>query len=186
MKDEYKKQLNQIKAPKSLIEKTRLELREREEQKKQEVPPKTDIKEQPVSLPVKRKLSQSVRFAILAAVLVIIAGAGSYGYYQSQHSLRIAFVEQESDTFSIDKNFGQIGGSKNENIEVSKGRSSKVIPDFLRETEPNKLNEIDVWLAKNEENIFFAGYQKDGIYYFIQAKEISETEFLAYIKDRLE
>ncbi|MHC5217246.1 hypothetical protein ACYSNR_11295 [Enterococcus sp. LJL128] len=200
MKNEYRKQFEQIKAPKSLIEKTRLEMRKLEQEQSNEIDEVNNVKQQSVEGKILTKDTEShhekerkkpaisvvVRLGVLAAALLLVVGGG-YGIYQSQNNLSVASIVRESDgSFEAEQNFGQgTGHSEKDNFDISKGSSEKVIPQFLRETKSNKVQGIEVWLAEDENHLFYAGYQKEDLYYYIIGKNISKEEFITFVKERL-
>ncbi|MEI5993929.1 hypothetical protein [Candidatus Enterococcus mansonii] len=170
MKDEYNKEIEKIRAPRHLIERTKIEMK-KEIEKEQEKQSKFTV-------------TVVLRRSAVAAIVILAVGVGGYSYYSSQNHIDIASVEQAD--FTIDKNFGQaIGKEKKDKIQVTEGKDKTIIPEFLAEVKESKIKGTTILLGKDSRNIFYAAYSKEDKYYYIVGKDVTEKEFIDFIKNKL-
>ncbi|GAB2021327.1 hypothetical protein RyT2_04010 [Pseudolactococcus yaeyamensis] len=174
LRDDYVAEMRDIKAPRHLIDQTKMEMG-------------ADLSKtsQPNFSPKVIKVKFPYSRLILAAVVVFVIG-GSFLYYQQTDQIQIVAVKENQ--FSMNKDFGKFDSSyqakKSTPIELVESEDATIIPDFMAEVAPSKLNGQKIQLAQNG-NVYYAAFSKHKQYYFVTGKDVTQDAFIQFLKNIL-
>lgn len=164
MKQEYNKEIQKIHASEDLIARTKKAMSEEHEKVRKKITIQVILK----------------RTTVLTAATLVI-GAFGFNYVNSKDHITISL--QNDTSFSIGNRFGKKDPLENKNgIEKIQGKEGTVIPDFVKEAEFSKINGIKVQIVKAQNNVYHAGFQKNGTYFYFTGKGISQEEFIKELK----
>lgn len=194
MKEEYKKEMDTIKAPRDLIERTKIEMR-KEMAKKAQTNEKVEA-ETPVHVIPEPTVSDSEKTKapiinitfrqtaiVSAAVLLIIVG--TFGYLKSQTTINIQAVSETSMTLNpnLGKGSGNNQGTQDKMTVVS-GADQSIVPEFLQEIKASKIKGHSVQLGVDKKGIYHASYKVADTYYYVTGTDVSEEEFINFLKNK--
>lgn len=161
MTNPFKKEIEKIHAPKELVERTKARVKDAQRSQRNRI--------------------WIQRSSIITAAVVLV-GLSSYIYIDSQTSIQVETISKNS--MDLDANLGGVGNDlKKEKIIVKEYQDSSDIPGFILAVEPSKVNGIDVYIGKDKKEVYYAYYEKDQWFYFVEARNVSEEEFLSHIKE---
>ncbi|MEG0730909.1 MAG: hypothetical protein RR470_00865 [Vagococcus sp.] len=172
MTNDYKNQIEKIKTPEYLKEQTKRLMEQALEDEK--------IIEIPTKQPIKKKSNYTRIIKIVAAICLLTIP----GIYFMQNHYRIEEVNVKELVISP-KFGGKEQGRSYENITIKKDTSINIVPDFLREAKKSKIKGVTIQLAKDQQNNYYATYQKGKTVYYIEGKDTNEEDFIDFIKKQI-
>jgi hypothetical protein len=176
LKDEYVAEMNQIKAPRDLIDKTKLAMAETLDPN---TPGQSSKKVVKVNFRGMRTL-----LAVVAAVTVMIGGSLTYLHLKD----RVTIVAVSPTQLSMDKNWGKFNPSgatqKKEPIALVESVRSTIIPEFMAKVTPSQLAGQKIQLAQDGDT-YYAAFTKGQRYYFVTGKGVSQKTFITFLKNKL-
>ncbi|MGX7023465.1 DUF4367 domain-containing protein [Vagococcus hydrophili] len=174
MTNDYKKQVSKIKTPESLKMRTK-ELMEQELNQTEKEVTKEIKQEKAKIIKIKPQYKHLLQVAVIIGIIVIPS------IYFSQNHYKVVSVEPNQFNFS--PNLGKLGDvSSKDQYTIQKSDSADVIPEFLKEVKEGKIKGVNVRVAKDKKGKFYASFEKDKTFYYIEGKDITEKEFIDYLK----
>lgn len=179
MKEDYNKELNKIKAPRDLIERTKVEMRK--EMAKQATAETIQVvdSEKPASI----KISFRQTAIVSAAVLLIIVA--SLAYVKSRNTITIQAVTET--TMTLNPNLGRMterDSKSQDNIKVLSGTDQSIVPEFLKDVKKSKVKGQSVQLGLDKKGVYHAAYKLGTTYYYVTGIDVTENEFIDFLKTK--
>ena len=79
---------------------------------------------------------------------------------------------------------GQKENTQNTDIRVEKYDSADEVPGEMWELQPSRINRQQVYIGRSGD-IWYAAFEKDGVYWFAEADNTTEEELAEYLKNIL-
>lgn len=192
MKDDYNKELDKIKAPRDLIERTKVEMRKelakQVAETKQEIEPiKNIMTDTPETVKLDKAPVINIRFRqlVIVSAAVIILIMATLGYVNSRNVITIQAVTET--TMTLNPNLGRMtekGSKSQDTIKVISGKDPSIIPEFLKEVKKSKIKGQSIQLAFDKKGVYHAAYELEGTYYYVTGIDVTEREFIDFFKNK--
>lgn len=186
--NQYRREADEIHAPKELIERTRAAMQAEERRLAEE----TKLE----SIP--KNIYRWRRYAAAACVgLFILGGYAGYRYRADNfiHVQQIAALEhhtgEEDNEWNIGMSLGhadhtQEKDDSTEKIQVISGEDRSIVPEELWKVDKSRIKGIDLYIGHvEEEDMYCAAWEYEGIYYYAESKNVEENDFLSDLKKNL-
>ena len=192
--NQYRREADEIHAPKELVERTRAamlaeEKRMAEEELAEEAKPQKNMS---------KKIYRWRKYAVAACVgLFILGGYAGYRYRADNfvHVQQLAALEQhtneEGSKWNIGMSLGHVENTqekddRSEKMKVISGEDRSIVPEGLWEVEKSRIKGLDLYIGYVEkEKMYYAAWEYEGIYYYAEAGNMEENDFLDYLKKNL-
>lgn len=174
LEEKYISEISQIKAPRELVDRTKLEMRA-----------ELGKKVQPSLFDKRIKVKFSYRRLFLVVAFLLLIGS-SFVYYYQKDQIHIVAVSQNQ--FSVDKSFGKFDTShqtkEKQPIELIMSYESTIIPEVMVKVASSRVDGQKLRLAQDGKT-YYASFSKGEHYYFVIGKGVSKKDFINYLKKTL-
>lgn len=169
MQEQYRREIDNIHAPKDLIERTRKQMEAEVKQTKKK--PKKPI---------------WIGTAVAACICITVLGGYFYiGKIRTNIDIQNVSFEETSDWetgFSLGgRQDGESG--KTTKIEWEELEGKEDIPEAVLKVKPSKIHGKSIYICKEKgTDNYYAAYEKGDNYFYIYGKNITEKEFLTFLE----
>lgn len=189
MQEQYREANDRVRVPEELLRRTEAAVRQEEK---------------------KRKIYVFRRYAAVAAAACLCLVCFGVLSFSVRDRIIVQDVEISQDEFSAGMNLGGNGiagddeairdisagdgeteeqdgqkeNTQNTNIRVEKYDSADEVPGEMWELQPSRINRQQVYIGRSGD-IWYAAFEKDGVYWFAEADNTTEEELAEYLKNIL-
>ena len=161
MEEKYRNQMNQVHAPKELIERTKRNIR--------------------------KKKRMSILTTSFVAAAMLVCGIAIGIAYRSQMTRIHIYPVQFETRIELGLSLGVISveDKKEESNIVEKKSEKEKARKIMEEIPASTIKGNEVYIGFDEKKeIYYAVYEKEGNLYMIEEKEMSEKEFVELLKNK--
>ena len=171
MQEQYRREIDNIHAPKDLIEKTRKQMR-------------AEMKQE------KKKSRKTIWIGTVAATCVCITVLGGYIYIgKVRNNIEVQTVAfQEVSDWETGLSLGgkQDSLEESEKIKCEELHGKEEIPEEVFKVKPSKIHGKSIYICKEKgTDNYYAAYEKGENYFYIYGRNVTEKEFLTFLKKKL-
>ncbi len=168
MQEQYRKANDKIHAPQELLNATRQQMKAEKK---------------------RRRTARFIRYGAAAACFCLVA----FGIwkYTGRDRIYIEEVQLSRQEWTIGKNLGNADVSadgrdkESDSFTLHSGETKETAPEEIWDLQASTVKRTKVYIGKTGDETWAAAYEKEGIYYYLEGTDISEDEFLNYLRNNL-